>query len=274
MIYQDIVNNNGSDGSINQCFKLVSEKNDAQKSNLFLPDGLISVLFLKKGSFYILNKNKKSSYHAPALMIAFFTEPQSVYFEEDTMVYGQTFYPWMINAMGTNCAALKDQLIPIDFIFPVLQDRLLSELICLKDQNQIPVLINQMIFNDQRPVLPVWVENFTKEAVEAKGQIKITSYLPKISVSERNFQTHFFNTFGITAKHYCDLCKFNYSKVLMEKMNHLNLAAIAQYAGYCDQSHFIRHFKKFSGHSPKVLRKEDIGMGKFFGMYQKRAAGF
>lgn len=274
MIYQDIITDKGSEGIVNQCFKLEAEKNDVQKPSLFLPDGLISVLYLKNGAFHILNKNKKFSYRAPAVMIAFFTSPQSVYFEAGTTVYGQTFYPWMINALGVNCAALKDQLIPMDLISSTIQDQLLTELMQIRDQTRIPTLIHQMIFNDQRFILPLSVENFMKKVVDTKGKIKITAYLPCLSISERKFQTQFFDAFGITAKQYCDLCKFNYSKMLLEKMNHFTLSAIAQHAGYCDQSHFIRNFKKFSDRSPKVLRKQDIGMGKFFGMYQKFAVSY
>jgi AraC-like DNA-binding protein len=151
---------------------------------------------------------------------------------------------------------------------------LYEQLTMVNHETQIPQLVQQAIFENNHELIPTPVTAYMQKVVTSNGHLKISAVLPELNMSERQFQQKFLNSFGITPKHYLDLCKFNYSKALLEKEGQMSLSAIAQWSGYCDQSHFIRHFKRFSGRSPKVLRKEDIGMGKYFGMYQKRAAGF
>ena len=265
MIYQDIKLVNDNCNHVNQCFKLIAEVKDAGIPNLFLPDGLLSVLYLAQGSFCI----KEKSYHAPSLLVAFFVQSQEVKFTAGTVVYGQTFYPWMVNRLGVPGKEIQNQLEPIELINPE-KNSLYEQLEKVKNETDIPQLIQAAIFNQDEVFVPASLNAYLKQVVTSNGQLKIANFLPELNMSERLFQQKFMESFGITAKYFTDLCKFNYSKALLEKEQQLSLSTIAQWSGYCDQSHFIRNFKKFSGRSPKVLRKEDIGMGKYFGMYQKQ----
>lgn len=273
MIYQDIPANGIASRTVNQCFKLTSEPHDAGTTNLFLPDGLLSVLYLAKGSFSIKSPWGEEKYKAPKLLVAFFVQSQEVVFSADTIVYGQTFYTWMVNQLGLPGKEIQNHLVPIEMICP-LKRKVYEQLAMLEHETQIPHLIQTAILDQEEMLLPAPLTTYMQKVVASNGHLKISAVLPELNMSERQFQQKFLDAFGITPKHYLDLCKFNFSKALLEKEAQMSLSAIAQWSGYCDQSHFIRHFKRFSGRSPKVLRKEDIGMGKYFGMYQKRAAGF
>lgn len=270
MIYQDIQLSGPIANNVNQCFKLTAEHEDAGTPNLFLPDGLLSVLYLAKGSFSVKTPTGNETHQAPKLLLAFYVQPQEVYFTAGTEVYGQTFYPWMVNQLGIPGRDLQNHLVPLEMINS-LKSSLFEQLAMANHEAQIPRIIQSAVFDQDKVLVTTPLTAYLQKVVNSNGQLKISSVLPELNMSERQFQQKFLNSFGITPKHYIDLCKFNYSKALLEKEEQMSLSAVAQWSGYCDQSHFIRNFKKFSGHSPKVLRKEDIGMGKFFGMYQNRA---
>ena len=272
MIYQDILSNGHATRAVNQCFKLIAEPHDAGATNLFLPDGLLSVLYLAKGSFSIKTAAGKVVHKAPKILLAFFVQSQEVVFSADMIVYGQTFYPWIINKLGMPGRELQNRLEPIEMINRA-GEGLYEKLAMVNNETQIPALVQRAIFNQEEILLPSPLTTYMQKVVASNGHLKISAVLPELNMSERHFQQKFLNSFGITPKYYIDLCKFNYSKALLEKERQMSLSAIAQWSGYCDQSHFIRNFKKFSGRSPKVLRKEDIGMGKYFGMYQNRGDG-
>ncbi len=64
---------------------------------------------------------------------------------------------------------------------------------------------------------------------------------------ERRFAKHL----GLLPKHFMNIVKFNYSTKIKSANPHLPLTSVAYHAGYSDQSHFIRNFKKLSGQTPK-----------------------
>jgi len=89
-----------------------------------------------------------------------------------------------------------------------------------------------------------------------KGGINIDALAVDVNMSIRNFERHFIEQIGIPAKLYCCIARFNHALDLKVRNPQLRWTSIAHKAGYFDQTHLIKDFKKFSGEAPSVLLKE------------------
>ena len=72
--------------------------------------------------------------------------------------------------------------------------------------------------------------------------------------SERHFLRIIWAGLGISPKRYQKILRFNFALSLLENNPLLKLTEIAYRAGYSDQSHLGRAFKKYTGVSPLQFR--------------------
>ncbi len=73
--------------------------------------------------------------------------------------------------------------------------------------------------------------------------------------SHRHFIARFSEAVGLSPKRYARLVRFGRVLLRLERQKETGLAEIAQDAGYADQAHFNRDFRRFSGISPGEYRK-------------------
>lgn len=90
-----------------------------------------------------------------------------------------------------------------------------------------------------------------QQIVSHKGSLSIDSLINDIGISGRHFDRKFIKSVGIPPKVFSRLIRFHSTLQLPGQVAVKNLTDLALYAGYYDQSHFIRDFKTFSGLSPK-----------------------
>ena len=83
-----------------------------------------------------------------------------------------------------------------------------------------------------------------KEAIE-----NIDTIASRYGISSRYLQKLFLQYTGLTPKLYSKIHRFQHSLRLVTKKD-TPLTSIAYDCGYFDQSHFIREFKSFTGHTP------------------------
>jgi AraC-like DNA-binding protein len=88
----------------------------------------------------------------------------------------------------------------------------------------------------------------------SSGQlIKLTGY------TERHIERMFIKSIGISPKKFGDVIKLHhFLKRLKQEQPGKSLTSLAYEAGYADQSHLIKEFKKFTGMTPKTyINKAD-----------------
>lgn len=77
-----------------------------------------------------------------------------------------------------------------------------------------------------------------------------------VSISQKNFIHKFKGYYSLTPNQYINLQKINTAVQLIQQVkNTQKLVEVGLDAGFYDQSHFIRVFKKFSGCTPKTFAK-------------------
>jgi AraC-like DNA-binding protein len=75
-------------------------------------------------------------------------------------------------------------------------------------------------------------------------------------ITSRYLQKVFVQCTGLSPKLFIQINRFQNSLVLLG-MQSLSLTAVAYECGYCDQSHFIREFKSFTGFAPSRFAPEN-----------------
>ena len=84
----------------------------------------------------------------------------------------------------------------------------------------------------------------------------IENVASRYGITSRYLQKLFLQYTGLTPKLFSKINRFQNSLLLVSKQNE-SLTSIAYECGYFDQSHFIREFKSFTGHTPSGFNPEN-----------------
>ena len=74
-------------------------------------------------------------------------------------------------------------------------------------------------------------------------------------ISDRHFRREFFKTVQVSPKEYASIIQFHRALRLVS-IRGLSIADAAFEAGYADQPHMTRAFKRFGGFSPNQIPKQ------------------
>lgn len=91
-----------------------------------------------------------------------------------------------------------------------------------------------------------WIEGMT-------GPKRIDQLTRHIGLSQSALERRFRRTIGLSPKKFASVLRLRHAVQLMSAGN--NLAAVANAAGYFDQSHFINDFKRATGRTPTAYLK-------------------
>lgn len=84
---------------------------------------------------------------------------------------------------------------------------------------------------------------------QQKGVIRIKDLASSLYISQDPFEKRFRNRIGATPKQYASIVRLR--SLITGYSSYSSLTEASYTAGYFDQSHFIRDFRLFTGHSPK-----------------------
>lgn len=90
--------------------------------------------------------------------------------------------------------------------------------------------------------------------VNLRGQISVKSLTEQLNVTERTLQRLFAQHVGVSPKQFAKIIQFQHSLEHLSQ-NASALTDIGYDAGYADQSHFIRSFRRYAGKKPSDMRK-------------------
>jgi AraC-like DNA-binding protein len=133
-------------------------------------------------------------------------------------------------------------------ILDVLEDRLSS---AESDRQKIDIVENFLI--SRLRILPK--DQLVLSALEfiyqSKGTIRIHELAEKLNISQSPLEKRFRKVVGASPKKFASLVRLN--TLVKSPQNIKNLTEKGYEAGYFDQSHFIRDFKKFTGETPETF---------------------
>lgn len=94
--------------------------------------------------------------------------------------------------------------------------------------------------------------------VEARhGAVGIEAVARHFGKSRRQLERTFSQIVGVPLKFFCTLSRLRHAARLIAKPTQRSLTAIASDAGYSDQAHMTRDFRRLAGATPAQLRHDD-----------------
>jgi AraC-like DNA-binding protein len=92
--------------------------------------------------------------------------------------------------------------------------------------------------------------------LHGRGAIAIGDLSRQLGISNRYLERLFLDRGGISPKLFARIIRFQHALGFLSSREPPGLAAIAQEAGYFDQSHFVREFRRFAGVAPREFARE------------------
>lgn len=170
--------------------------------------------------------------------------------------FGIRFRPGMVSQIfAMNGAALRDvNMQPA----PVLDFIDYTHLWSLFEDRKILTEYLDRVFNRRKEDLRITfhptIHKIIQIIMQSKGRIKISTLLTSLPISERQAQKVFKTEVGLTIKEFAIVMRFRAAIIRMELEKNGYQASVFD-AGYYDQSHFLRDFRKLSRITLKDFKK-------------------
>jgi AraC-like DNA-binding protein len=149
-------------------------------------------------------------------------------------------------------ADINNGPVNVDDLFAChLEDQLMS---AKTARERLTVLVGCL---EARVVQRLPVDDLVSESVRLirteVRSIRIPPLLKCLGISERQFERRFFREVGVSPHHYLRILRFQEAVRLLRDGVFDKMSDLASELNYCDQSHFIKEMKEFSGHTPTAL---------------------
>lgn len=169
------------------------------------------------------------------------------------------FHPTGINWLtGIPAHELSDNIVDTGLVFGKRGEELYAQLAEAGNiQNMLSLLNNFFIQQAIKNTLPgnCFVSAALQLIIKSKGLISSNQLVKLTGYTERHIERKFNEYVGTTPKRFSNIVRLHvFLKELKAKGNSRNLTQIAYEAGYADQSHLIKEFKKITGMSPAIYQ--------------------
>ncbi|MFN8308945.1 MAG: helix-turn-helix transcriptional regulator [Chitinophagales bacterium] len=240
-----------------ECYWTIQNVNHCTKQEISFPDGTIDLVFSLGDSYTRENMSEQRT--------ASFTVKTAALVGQST--HGKIITP------GRNNNLLSIRFKPFG-LFPMLgipMNELTEESLTLQEvmknwgtelesrvfdahtlESRIEVIEN---FLNKKVALNGYIDPVVRAAVSEilinRGNIRIETIYNKLGVSKSTLESKFKMYVGITPKELANIWRFNHAVILQKKNLERTLTEVGYMAGYFDQSHMIKDFKRYTGKSPK-----------------------
>ncbi|MBF7092114.1 AraC family transcriptional regulator [Flavobacterium sp. ALJ2] len=235
---------------------LENKGNATQKLRLF-SDGNTGVVFSLKSKLISGFSNYEAQNYLPSsFLYGQLNGFKDIYSGSEMSIVIVVFQPNGINQLlGIISSELRDTIITIDDIFGLegieLQEKL-SEQATIQERLK---LLNHFFktLEAKKPMSNQLIAAASLDfIIKTKGQFSLKQLVDYTGYTERHIERKFTECVGLNPKKFGNIVKIHgFLKLLKNKSQDTNLTTISYDAGFSDQSHLIREFKKHTGMTPR-----------------------
>jgi AraC-like DNA-binding protein len=231
---------------------LESEGHSLKKLRLF-SDGNTGLVFCFKGQVIVGVQDSKNINHLPnAFAYGQLSEFKDLFLVNETALLIVVFQPSGLNRLlGIPANELKDKIVKAEDLFG-LQATILHEKLSYNPTAARLQLLNAF-FLTMSPVVSnqQLIEAALHFIVKHKGAITIKQLVNHTGYTERHLERAFGESIGLTPKKFGNVVKLHsFLKLLKDRSDQHNITSLCYEAGYADQSHLIKAFRKYTGITP------------------------
>ncbi len=243
----------------------------AKDSNQFLknhPQGSVDLMFTLRGEgVKIITADDKSNQYNDIFILAQQEGKFELKFSEDLFIVGVVFYGesfkklfnFPLQELSNSGLVVSDEL---NESYGEIHAQLQQSL----TEHEIVGRLNEF-FNRQLSQIDF---SFTKfdQLIEhirlTNGQLQIDQIAELSNLSTRTLQRRMKEVIGVSPKSYSSIMRFKQVMNLLNSSTTTDWQDILFNCGYYDQAHFIKDFKKYTGHTPKSFLNDDSSLSDFF----------
>lgn len=226
-----------------------------QKLRLF-SDGNTGVVFsLKSKLISGINEYEAKEYLPASFLYGQLNGFKDIYSDNEITLIIVVFQPNGIHQLlGIPANEFQDAIIPVEDVFgqkiAVLQEKLSEQ----NNQSRV-TLLNQFFSRliAAKPTLNQFIINNSLDFIIAsKGDFTLNKLVDYTGYTERHLERKFKECIGLNPKKFGNIIRLHhFLKLLKDKSEDMNLTSICYDAGFSDQSHLIKEFRKHTGITPK-----------------------
>jgi AraC-like DNA-binding protein len=232
---------------------LESESKTVKKLRLF-SDGNMGIVFSFKSKLITQSGSSEGIESLPnSFLYGQISQFKDLYLHGETSLIVVVFQPLGINQLtGISANELVNNIVRIEDIFGFrgleIQEKL-YEKVDFQDKIELLNTFFREIYDRKNFSNPWLIQNSLDFIVKNKGNISILQLVKYTGYTERHIERKFVETVGLSPKKFSNIIKLH-SFLKYLKGDAKNFTTIAYEAGYADQSHLIKEFKKYTGITP------------------------
>lgn len=242
---------------------LESEGNELKKLRLF-SDGNMGIVFSFKSNLVgSIEDDGEQKTMPDSFLYGQISAFKDVYLVNDANLVIVVFQPAGINLLlGIPAGELRDTIVDAKDLLGKQGMELyekLAERTSIQDRlRSLNLFFIDLASKRAHPAIPV-INASVELIVKHHGLISSGQLIKFTGYTERHIERMFIKSIGISPKKFSDVIKLHhFLKRLKMEQPGKSLTSLAYEAGYTDQSHLIREFKKFTGMTPRAyINKAD-----------------
>ena len=226
-----------------------------QKFRLF-SDGNTGLVFSIKSKLISgINQSQIKDYLPASFLYGQLNGFKDLYSENEITLIIVVFQPNGIHQLlGIPAVEFLDSIIPVEDVFGEKAAYLEEKLSEQNNQKRIEVL-NQFfrkLITSKPFSNSLIIANSLNFIIDKKGLFSIKQLVEYTGYTERHLERKFKECIGLNPKKFGNVVRLHhFLKLLKNKPDHTSLTAISYDAGFSDQSHLIKEFRKHTGITPK-----------------------
>lgn len=235
---------------------LENKENNARQLRFF-SDGNTGIVFSPKSKLISGLNNYETQNYLPGSFL--YGQPngfKNIYSDNEMLIVIVVFQPNGINQLlGISGTEFRDAIITIESVFGragVELEEKLAGPVTIQGRLQ---LLNQFFrrIEAKKPQTKPLITNASLDFIlKNKGQISLSQLVAYTGYTERHIERKFTEGVGLNPKKFATIIKLQHFLALLKNRNaNTALTSLSYEAGFSDQSHLIREFKKHTGITPR-----------------------
>lgn len=156
---------------------------------------------------------------------------------------------------GIPACQFADTILSLDDLLPDVYRDLECRLYATKAPMQRVALLNNFFLDQLRDLPAQWKTSSRFIATMEAKSMSVGQAMRTLQFNYKKLERHLKAATGLTPEEYLKIRRFNYAVKTMYAGQYRNMTEVGYHAGYYDQSHFIRDFKRLSGQTPLQFLK-------------------
>lgn len=225
-----------------------------QKLRLF-SDGNTGVVFSLKSKLISEINNEVKKYLPTSFLYGQLHGFKDIYSENETSLIIVVFQPnGIYQLLGIPATEFQDSIIPAEEVFNQKVIALQEKLSQQNNQTRVELLNHffRSLMAEKSASNQFIINNALNFIVTNKGDFSVKQLVEYTGYTERHLERKFKECIGLNPKKFGNVIRLHhFLKLLKNKPDTTNLTAICYDAGFSDQSHLIKDFRKHTGISPR-----------------------